>query len=585
MIIGATKGRGGNYLARHLEKTEENESVLLTNRRGLSDKFDIYNSVSELTKLASSSKSKRPLLHVHYDPSKLYSEDEWVYLFKEYENEFKLQNADFVEITHVKHGREHKHRVYNLVKDDGTLIKLDFDYARNEKIARLAEINSGEELTNGHFTKSVKEALNKEGRTYEAQKIEQIVEQKRKYAISPDERYQQKKSGINKNSVVDMVVNAYKTSDDVKSFISALKESGLRVEKGRKCLIVIDPENGTHALNRLFTLKNEDFDKVVLSKFFEDVEASIKTQKEGDYKNGTSGNAIRRLHKQQTYVRAVNGENSNEGDIKNRSETRRESQRISAASTTFEKSGNEWKQRVGTISENVRVNEQSDGRNERQNRQNFNDINNSISTIRNNKSSLKPLFLLNGTTERTNQLDTISRSLKNNHDVSTKLSIKNMSNISKMRLNSISSNMNKISNNNKNKKDDAQLMFDLLLKAMQRLIIMIFKIHLMTEEEHKEFKARLFETQKQMNKIRLAEIEAKKPITKEDILRSAEKLGIKIKKKRTHPTIFKNKISPKQAKILLDWVKKNPEALADYQSVEIIEPQTVQIDEPERMRI
>src|SRR5271163_1286798 len=166
VISGATRGRGGAALGRHLadrRRVRQNEEVRLGAIRGIVSE-NIEGAIAELTHIVSHARSRQPLYHVHLDPERSWTQtqcDRYWFLF---EQEFGFENQPFAEAVHIKHGRAHYHRVYSRVRRDGTVIALSHDYARREKIGRIAEVEFAGRHLAGRHNKAVAAALEKEGR-------------------------------------------------------------------------------------------------------------------------------------------------------------------------------------------------------------------------------------------------------------------------------------------------------------------------------------------------------------------------------------------------------------------------------------
>ena len=120
VISGATRGRGGPALGRHLadrRRVRQNEEVRLGATRGIVSE-DIEAAIAELTRIASHARSKEPLYHVHLDPELPWTEQQHERYWQLFEEEFGFQNQPFVEAVHIKHGRAHDHRVYSRVRQE-----------------------------------------------------------------------------------------------------------------------------------------------------------------------------------------------------------------------------------------------------------------------------------------------------------------------------------------------------------------------------------------------------------------------------------------------------------------------------------
>ena len=252
MITGATSGRGGIALAKHLA-SEKNEDVIMGQSRGLVEN-DIFKQVMEITKFASDARAKKPLYHLHVDPSISYTDAQYDSYFKKFEAEFGLENQAFCEVSHIKAGREHRHRVYSLVKPDGTCIQLSNDYKRREKLSRLMEMETGEKLTQGRHNRAVMHALRNEGHLKESHWIadEGLTDGPPALANqSPTQRHIAERTGLDADAIGMKALDAWKRSDSPLAFSQALLDRGLTLAMGTKVTVIIDQDGNTLPIGRL----------------------------------------------------------------------------------------------------------------------------------------------------------------------------------------------------------------------------------------------------------------------------------------------------------------------------------------------
>ncbi|MDE8349664.1 MAG: hypothetical protein POG74_09310, partial [Acidocella sp.] len=253
MIIGLTRGAGGIALAFHLaDRKRQNEITLLGSNRNLFE-TNIEKQTLELCNLIKPSKSKKPIYHIHADPSKIWNNDQWKSFWNKFETEFNLENQPFVEVIHKKHDREHRHRIYSLyISATGKTINPSHDYARAEKLARIMELETDENLTPGHHTIAI---LN-----FQPDLIDSLVsisEINPGPVASPKERMQAERTGISKEKVAQAVFRSWTISDDGKSFEQALWASNLAIRQGEKAILIVDSSGNVHSLARLLNLASK----------------------------------------------------------------------------------------------------------------------------------------------------------------------------------------------------------------------------------------------------------------------------------------------------------------------------------------
>ncbi|MFT8922787.1 hypothetical protein [Acetobacter sp.] len=258
MISGATRGKGGSGLWRHLlDYKHQNDAVMVGASRGLIE-TGTKDQIKELTHIGSYASHSKPLHHVHADPAKDWTPDQWADFWKSYENEFSLQKQPFTEVVHVKHGREHKHRVYSLLLPSGSCIRMDNDFIRREKLNRLAEIRTGEPILSGRHNDAVIKALDAEGKTVQAQLLRDagLEGTRTRGKLKPQERAQQERTHIDKAGLAVIVLKGWKSFVPT-VLMEQLKAHGCFMAMGDKGPVVIDQTGNVHALNRLVNMASK----------------------------------------------------------------------------------------------------------------------------------------------------------------------------------------------------------------------------------------------------------------------------------------------------------------------------------------
>lgn len=261
MITGATRGRGGRGLANHLaDRKQKNDRTEAGASRGLVE-GDIRGRVKELSDMVSHASSRKPLYHVHADPSFNYSEAQWSVFWERFEQEFRLEHQAFAEAIHWKNGREHRHRVYSLVQSNGTVIRLDHDYARREKLARCSEVENGEAITKGRHNRAVLRTCRQEGRVTLASALEDAGLAQGQTAggvLSPEERAQQERTGISRRKLSVFVRNLWNDSPgNPQAFANGLRDKGMHLAQGARGPVLLDQTGNVEAINRLINQANK----------------------------------------------------------------------------------------------------------------------------------------------------------------------------------------------------------------------------------------------------------------------------------------------------------------------------------------
>ncbi|OUI79508.1 hypothetical protein HK12_00135, partial [Acetobacter orientalis] len=162
------------------------------------------------------------------------------------------------EVVHVKHGREHKHRVYSLLLPSGSCIRMDNDFIRREKLNRLAEIRTGEPILSGRHNDAVIKALEAEGKKVEAQLLRDagLERTRTRGKLKPQERAQQERTHIDKAGLAFIVLKGWKSFVPT-VLMEQLKTYGCFMAMGDKGPVVIDQTGNVHALNRLVNMASK----------------------------------------------------------------------------------------------------------------------------------------------------------------------------------------------------------------------------------------------------------------------------------------------------------------------------------------
>ncbi|MCF3946061.1 hypothetical protein AiwAL_02930 [Acidiphilium sp. AL] len=141
MIQGGTLGRGGEALALHLLRTDENEEVEVLPARGVAA-LSFRPQLREMVARTAHGRTERPIHHLHVDPETEWTEAQYVRHLELYEAEFCLSGQPRLAVFHRKHERGHRHYVWTIVRRDGSTIRMAHDYARREKYRASWNSNS-----------------------------------------------------------------------------------------------------------------------------------------------------------------------------------------------------------------------------------------------------------------------------------------------------------------------------------------------------------------------------------------------------------------------------------------------------------
>jgi hypothetical protein len=253
MIQAATRGRGGEALVVHLLRRDENELVEILPARGVAAE-GFRAQLREIVARAAHGRTERPVLHLHVDPSTDWTELQYTRHVELYEAEFGLAGQPRLAVFHRKHDRGHRHYVWSLVRRDGSVISMSYDYARREKISRILEFEFGEPHVVGRHNRAVAAVLRLEGRLDVAASIEAagLLDAERPVAKQTSAgREQEKRTRVRQATVENIVLTAWQVTSDGPGFESALAAEGLALAIGDEVPVLVDRTGNAHPLARL----------------------------------------------------------------------------------------------------------------------------------------------------------------------------------------------------------------------------------------------------------------------------------------------------------------------------------------------
>lgn len=274
MIIKSSIRGFSGELADHLGNEHDNETATIT---GVGDdlyRFDKHGlPVADELRLMFSQmdmnarghgKDDNHIYHVSLSPERPIEPKEWSRSWALYEAEFDLEKRPYVEVTHEKEGRLHKHRAYYALDERGRGLNISHSYPRNEKVARVMEHEFGHTMTAGRHNRSVMKRLEIEGKGavsdwMESQKADQLA--RPAAAKSFDDHRQEQRTQWPKKQAQADVREIYERADNGKSFETALIERGYFLAQGEnRPWVVLDPRGGIHSAPRYAGVNKIEFE-------------------------------------------------------------------------------------------------------------------------------------------------------------------------------------------------------------------------------------------------------------------------------------------------------------------------------------
>lgn len=250
LLSGSTRGAGGRALSRHLLSPKNNETVTVIEPRGLVAE-GLHGQLDELARGAITTRTARPVYHVHCDPA-IWCEVVRAAFWNRFEAEFDLAEARYCGAIHTKNGRRHEHRCYDLTRDDASVVNLQFDRLRRQKIAVLVSYENGLPAPPIKHVRAVSAALINEGHCEAAEYLTSERDRPVRIAFrTPQDRAVEERKLSNKGSVAEQVLAAWKSADTGLAFVQALDDRGMTLANGDKVVVVVDETGATWPVARL----------------------------------------------------------------------------------------------------------------------------------------------------------------------------------------------------------------------------------------------------------------------------------------------------------------------------------------------
>jgi hypothetical protein len=235
IIKGGSRG-GPEQLARHLQRTDTNETVRLLQVQSanpaLVDAFRDWQTLSEGTR------GKKGLYHANIDPAADYAmtEEQWQRCVEVLEKELGFEGQPRAVVMHQKHGRQHIHVVWARTDIDTMTLRSDSqNYLAHERASKALELEFGHAPVPGKHAKRDRKRQPEFPRS-EATHAE--WQQCERTGLGPAERREQ--------------IAALKQScDSAEAFRAALEENGYLLARGdRRDFVIVDEAGESFSLSR-----------------------------------------------------------------------------------------------------------------------------------------------------------------------------------------------------------------------------------------------------------------------------------------------------------------------------------------------
>lgn len=257
MIIKSTRiltKSGVSNLSNHLlNKPHENEKIILM--EGFESDFEAFHKEAVLDN------SKFSFRHFSINPGCDWTYEQQLATIDKIKSEYGAEDRPHLLVKHEKRlsggaKNEHLHLVLP-ERYSGRTLSSSWNYARNEKIARICEHEFGHEIVVGKHNKSAAHFVSDEN--LKNILLENSEKTMPKASFSAVQHQKAKREGLSLPAIKNLIKELYSESDGFKAFKAALAENGFVVKKGRKTAIVEMDGHFIGSLNRLVGMSKKDF--------------------------------------------------------------------------------------------------------------------------------------------------------------------------------------------------------------------------------------------------------------------------------------------------------------------------------------
>ena len=239
MIIKASERGSARSLANHLTNTNDNDHVELYEVRGLVGN-SLHAALLEIDAVSQGTQSKKPFFSTSFNPpqGEDVSYDQFVDAFDRLEQKLGLADQPRAVVFHEKEGRRHAHVVWSRVDIDNMKV-INMSHFKNKctDISRQLYLEHGWDMPKGLIDK----------REHDPFKLSNVEWQKLK------------RQGVDPKEIKLLVQDAWKHSDELKSFKHALEERGLFLAQGdKRGFVVLDNASKVYSLSRHGGIKTKE---------------------------------------------------------------------------------------------------------------------------------------------------------------------------------------------------------------------------------------------------------------------------------------------------------------------------------------
>lgn len=239
MILKGSQRGGGQALASHLLKTEENERVELHQVRGFVSE-DLHGAMKEAQAISKATRCRQYLFSLSLSPPETEGVRAEVFdkALDAIEERLGLTGQPRAVVFHEKEGRRHCHAVWSRIDADSmTARPMSFFKTKLREVSKQLYLENGWTMPKGLIDSKARDPRN----------------------FGLEEWQQAKRAGMDAGAIKSMVQECWAASDGLFAFSSALEERGLHLAKGdRRGHVVVSFEGEVFAISRLIDKRSKD---------------------------------------------------------------------------------------------------------------------------------------------------------------------------------------------------------------------------------------------------------------------------------------------------------------------------------------
>ena len=239
MILKGSQRSGGQNLATHLMRMDDNEHVRIHEVRGFASE-NLHGAFKEAEAISRGTKCSQYLFSLSLNPpeGESVSESEFEAAVERIEASLGFQDQPRAVVFHEKEGRRHAHCVWSRIDADTmTARPLPFFKRKLMEISRELYLEHGWKMPRGLANAAERDPRN----------------------FTLAEWQQAKRQGIDPRWLKSTIQSCWAGSDNMQSFHASLNANGFALAKGdRRSHVVVDHSGEVYALPRMLGLKTKE---------------------------------------------------------------------------------------------------------------------------------------------------------------------------------------------------------------------------------------------------------------------------------------------------------------------------------------